>query len=324
MKAQMSKVMTIKEVSSFLKQHDNINILTHKNPDGDTLGSGFALVNFLRKMGKKANVLNTDPFPERYSFLYEGYSPMDFKEECVIAVDVADVQLLGHNLEEYAQEGKIDLCIDHHISNTSYAKQNFVDAGASATCEAMYMIMDEMGTGINDIIAKCLYTGIATDTGCFKYQNTTPRTHIIASELMKYDIDFARVNRQMFDLKSKGRIMVEQVVTSNMEFFCDDRCSMIVITTDLINSSGIESSEFEGLTSITLQVEGVQIGLLVKQRDEDRFKISVRTTDEIDACAFCNQFGGGGHVRAAGCEIKGTLDEVKSKLINAVKGVLKA
>ena len=316
--------MTINEVCSFLKQCDNVNILTHKSPDGDTLGSGFALVNFLRSMGKKANVLNTEPFPERYSFLYDSYSPMDFKEECVIAVDVADIQLLGDNLEKYTQEGKIDLCIDHHISNTFYAKQNFVDSGASATCEAMFMIMDEMKIDISDIIAKCLYTGIATDTGCFKYQNTTPRTHIIASELMKYDIDFARVNRLMFDLKSKGRIMVEQVVTSNMEFYCEDQCSMIVITTDLIKSSGIESSEFEGLTSITLQIEGVQIGLLVKQRDEDTFKISARTTDEIDACAFCTQFGGGGHVRAAGCEIKGTLDEVKSKLINAVKGVLKA
>lgn len=316
--------MTINEVCSFLKQCDNVNILTHKSPDGDTLGSGFALVNFLRSMGKKANVLNTEPFPERYSFLYDSYSPMDFKEECVIAVDVADIQLLGDNLEKYTQEGKIDLCIDHHISNTFYANHNFVDSTASATCEAMYMIMDEMKTDISNIIAKCLYTGIATDTGCFKYQNTTPRTHIIASELMKYDIDFARVNRLMFDLKSKGRIMVEQVVTSNMEFYCEDQCSMIVITTDLIKSSGIESSEFEGLTSITLQIEGVQIGLLVKQRDEDTFKISARTTDEIDACAFCTQFGGGGHVRAAGCEIKGTLDEVKSKLINAVKGVLKA
>lgn len=316
--------MTINEVCSFLKQCDNVNILTHKSPDGDTLGSGFALVNFLRSMGKKANVLNTESFPERYSFLYDSYSPMDFKEECVIAVDVADIQLLGDNLEKYTQEGKIDLCIDHHISNTFYANHNFVDSTASATCEAMYMIMDEMKTDISNIIAKCLYTGIATDTGCFKYQNTTPRTHIIASELMKYDIDFARVNRLMFDLKSKGRIMVEQVVTSNMEFYCEDQCSMIVITTDLIKSSGIESSEFEGLTSITLQIEGVQIGLLVKQRDEDTFKISVRTTDEIDACVFCNQFGGGGHVRAAGCEIKGTLDEVKSKLINAVEGVLKA
>ena len=316
--------MTIKEVCSFLKRCNNVNILTHKSPDGDTLGSGFALVNFLRSMGKKANVLNTEPFPERYSFLYEGYSPMDFKEECVIAVDVADLQLLGDNLQKYTQEGKIDLCIDHHISNTFYANQTFVDSEASAACEAMYMIMDEMKTDISNIIAKCLYTGIATDTGCFKYQNTTPRTHIIASELMKYDIDFARVNRLMFDLKSKGRIMVEQVVTRNMQFFCEDHCSMIVITTDLINSSGIESSEFEGLTSITLQIEGVQIGLLMKQRDEDTFKISVRTTDEIDACAFCTQFGGGGHVRAAGCEIKGTLDEVKSKLINAVKGVLKA
>lgn len=316
--------ISIKDTIDFLKKCDNVNILTHKNPDGDTLGSGFALVNILRSMGKKANVINNDKFPERYNFLYEGYSPMEFEEKCIIAVDIADRQLLGDNLEKYKADNLIDLCIDHHISNTFYAKQTMLDTKASAACEVMYLIAKEMEIEISDLVAKCLYTGISTDTGCFKYENTTPRTHVVASELMSYDIHFEAINRLMFDIKSKGRILVEQAVSKSMEFFYDDRCSMIIITSDLISESGILPADYEGLTSITLQVEGVQIGMLVKQRRENSFKISVRTTDAIDACAFCAQFGGGGHVRAAGCEITGTLREVKEKLLNAVEEVLKS
>ena len=157
---------------------------------------------------------------------------------------------------------------------------------------------------------------------CFKYENTTPRSHVVASELMKFDIDFARINRAMFDLKSKARILVEHAVTKSMEFFFDDRCSMIAITSDLIDSTGIQPAEFDGLTSITLQVEGVMVGILVKQRAENSFKISIRTTEDIDASALCQKFGGGGHIRAAGCQIDGTLSEVKEMLLNSVKEAL--
>ncbi len=319
-----TKLGQLVEVIEFLNECDNVNIITHKSPDGDTLGAGFALMYALRSMGKKANVINNNVFPERYNFLYTEYSPMEFEEKYVIAVDTADKQLLGDNLNHYSEDKKIDLCIDHHISNTYYAKKTFVDEYAAATCEVIFLILNQMGLSINDLIAKCLYTGIATDTGCFKYENTTPRTHIVASQLMAYDIDFAKVNRLMFDIKSKGRMLVEQAVTSNMQYYFDDRCTMITVTTELINSTGIAAADYEGLTSITLQVEGVKIGLLVKQRNEKSFKVSVRTTDDINACDFCTQFGGGGHIRAAGCEISGTLEEVREKLLKAVEGVLNA
>ncbi|MFA5659100.1 MAG: DHHA1 domain-containing protein, partial [Oscillospiraceae bacterium] len=135
-------------------------------------------------------------------------------------------------------------------------------------------------------------------------------------------IDYAKINRAMFDVKSIGRILVEQAATKSMEFFFDNRCSMIIVTTNLIALSGIDPADFDGLTSITLQVEGVQIGLLVKQREDELFKVSVRTTDEIDASAICAEFGGGGHVRAAGCELKGTLAETKSQLLTACRKYL--
>lgn len=186
----------------------------------------------------------------------------------------------------------------------------------------MYKIFKASGRKISRQIARCLYTGIATDTGCFKYENTTPQAHIACAELMSYGIDFAYINRKMFDVKSKGRLMVEQSVTANMEYYCDGKCSMIVLTKELMEKSGVDAAEFEGLASIPLSVEGVKIGITVKQRHENVYKISVRSDDEIDASAFCREFGGGGHIRAAGCEITGSLEEVKDKLLKQAEKVL--
>lgn len=310
--------MELQEILDFFLKNDNYTILTHKSPDGDTLGSGFALCWFLRDMGKHANVLNSDQLPSRYAFLFEGYRPQEFEEKFVIAVDIADPNLIGSNLLQYQREHAVDLCIDHHISNKNFAKQTYVDGDASAAAMIIYEIVKMSGRPITDRIAKCLYTGVATDTGCFKYENTRPKTHIIAAELMAYNIDFANINREMFDVKSRGRLEVEQTVISQMKYYFEGRCSMIVLTKQLMEECGVDQSEFDGLASIPLCVEGVDIGITVKERHTDYYKISVRTTDKLNATEFCQQFGGGGHIRASGCEIKGTLDEVVNKLLDGV------
>lgn len=306
------------KLKEFLESCDNVTILTHKSPDGDTLGAGYALCRYLRLCGKKANVINADELPARYEFLYDGYETMEFEEKTVIAVDIADTVLLGSRLESYAEKDKIDLCIDHHVSNRYYAKQTYVDAEASATCQIMYELFKFMGVEMDNIIARCLYTGIVTDTGCFKYENTTPSAHMACAELMKYDIGFATINRNMFDVKSKARIKVERTVADDMEFYCNDRCAIIAITTEMMEKSGIELAEFEGLAALPLQVEGVEIGITIKQRHEKVYRLSVRTTENIDASAFCQKFGGGGHIRAAGGELQGTLEEVKAIILKNV------
>lgn len=310
------------ELKEILEGCDNVLILTHKSPDGDTLGCGFALCAYLRDLGKKANVINNENFPVRYNFLYDGYYVQEFEPEFVIAVDVADSKLLGSHLKAFMEPGKIDVCVDHHISNKFYAKKTFLDGKASAAALIFYEYFKAIGYKMSDFIAMALYTAIATDTGCFKYQNTTPSAHMAAADLMQYNIGFETINRKMFDVKSKGRIKVEQRVISNMEYYFNDRCTMIVLTTELMNSCGAEPAEFEGLASIPLEIEGVVIGITVKQRHENVFKLSVRTTEEVDASAFCRNFGGGGHIRAAGCEIEGNLQEVRLKVIQAVAEAL--
>lgn len=314
--------MDLQDILDIFMSNDNFLILTHKSPDGDTLGSGFALCAFLRDMGKKANVINADELPERYGFIYEDYKPQEFDVKYVIAVDIADPNLIGSKLSEYQKPGTVNLCIDHHVSNKQFADKTYVEPDASAAALIMYKLFKLSGRNISKQMARCLYTGIATDTGCFKYENTTPEAHIACAELMAYDIDFAAINRRMFDIKSRARIKVEQSVINSMQYFLNGECAMIALTQKRIEESGVEAAEFDGLASIPLSVEGVKIGITVKQRHENVFKISVRTTDDIDASEFCRTFGGGGHIRASGCEIEGDYESVKAKLLEQAKRVL--
>lgn len=301
------------EAIELIKNSNNIFVLCHQNPDGDTLGSGYALVNFLRSMGKKANVLCSDQFPHRYQFMYEGYCLQNFEPQTIIAVDVADKVLLGKNLEEY--KDKVDLCIDHHISNTLFAKKTLVNPKASATCEVLFELFSQMGLPLNHLIATCLYTGIATDTGCFKFENTSKAAHIAASKLMDYGVEYSKINRKMFDIKSKSRIKAEQFLSSNMEYFYDDKITMINITKELIESSGMDETDFEGVTSLTMQLESVEVGVTIKQRGENTYKLSMRSANKVNVSALCAKYDGGGHIRAAGCQIIGNIDDIKTKIV---------
>lgn len=311
-----AELIDLKETADFLSSRDNFYILTHQSPDGDTMGSGFGLCYALRKAGKKANVLCSDDFPKRYGFMYEGYEPQKFTPETIVAVDVADRKLLGTRLNGYADY--VDLCIDHHVSNERYAKKLLLYPDASATCEVLFRVLTEMDAELDKHIAECLYTGIATDTGCFKYANTTKLAHIIAAELMEQDIDIERINRDMFDIKSKARLKVEQYINSAMEYYLDDKCAMVAVTLDTIRSAGLAQEEFEGIAGMSVQLEGVQVGVIIKEKDEGKFKVSMRSASDIDVSAICAKFGGGGHVKAAGCTLEGDLSDVKLRLLSGI------
>ncbi len=309
-------IVDITAAADFLKEHDNYYILTHQSPDGDTMGSGFGLCFALRKMGKKANVLCSDEFPKRYAFMYEGYEAEKFSPETIVAVDVADRKLLGTRLAQYGDY--TDLCIDHHVSNERYAKMLLLLPDASATCEVLYQVLTEMGAELDKHIAECLYTGIATDTGCFKYANTTRQAHIIAAQLMEHGVDIENINRRMFDVKSMARLKVEQYINSAMEYYLDDKCAMAAVTLDTIRKTGLAQEEFEGIAGMSVQIEGVQVGVIIKEKEEGKFKISMRSASDIDVSAICAKFGGGGHVKAAGCTLEGSLADVKLRLLSGI------
>ena len=310
------KELNLAELCHYLKTHDDYIILTHISPDGDTLGSAYALALGLLSIGKKAFVVCNDEIPHKYDYFVKAAALKSFDYKTIISVDVADAKLLGSLYEKYSD--KIELNIDHHISNTRYAKNLYLDAGASATAECIYDIFTEMNMQITPLIATALYTGIATDTGCFKYSNVTPKTHLIAAELYKYGIDAAEVNRVMFDTKSKNRIELEKMVLETAEFLFDERCLMLTVTSEMQEKSGCEQSDLEGVAAISRSVEGVLCGVSIKQSEPDVYKVSLRTYPPLDASRICGTLGGGGHVSAAGCTLEGSLEKVKAEITVAV------
>lgn len=316
-----ARIETLSELAKRLEGVQNVTILTHARPDGDCMGAGFGLCYFLRSRGVRANILNADGFPARFSFLHEGYEPQEFDEECVISVDVASTQLLGEGLSQYAD--KVDICIDHHFSNKLFAKHNYVDGSASAACLLVYEVIKLMGGEIDPLIASCLYTGIATDTGCFMYENTTPAAHRAAAELIERGARSTEINRLMFQVKSRGRLFAEQELVSSMLFGKENRVSLITITSKIMQRYGIELSELDCFAGIPLSVEGVEIGITAKQQPDDpeNFRVSIRTVS-VDASAIAAEFGGGGHIRAAGCSIRGTAGEVAQKVISCAERYL--
>lgn len=314
------RMITLSEAATLLLENDNFHILTHRYPDGDTLGCAFALCYALRSIGKNANVKVAPTVPTKFTYLCEDYKEQDFDYEFVVSVDVAAPSLLGELYDLY--HDKIDLCVDHHGSNSMVADNICVDATAAAACEIVYLLIKEMGAKITKNIANALYTGISTDTGCFCYTNTTAQSHKIAAELMECGCDFAKINRINFETKTRAKLKMERMVYDTMEFYCGGRCAIIYTTLAMQKALGAGDDEMEGLASIPRQIEGVKMGITMREKEDGTFKISVRTNDGVNASEFCARFGGGGHAAASGCSIKGDLSTAKYMLIKAAEEVL--
>jgi phosphoesterase RecJ-like protein len=219
--------------------------------------------------------------------------------------------------------GKVQLCIDHHISNKNYAEKTLLRSDATAACEIIYDLAKFMGVKITKHCAMCLYTGIATDSGCFKYDCTTPRAHEIAAEMMRsYDINFARINRYMFDVKSMGRLKLEAKVNELMEYCLGGKLAIAAVTQDMMKAMNVSMEELEGFAPLTIQLEETEVGILMREREDGVFKCSFRSANEVNVSAICQMIGGGGHAKAAGCTIDGPLEDAKKFLISAVEGAL--
>ena len=303
----------LNSAAGLLKSKDNILILTHRNPDGDTLGSGFALLRALKNMGKRARLINNDPIPEKYAYLYKGIECEDFAEEFVVSVDVAERGLLGKETgEKYG--GRVDLAVDHHESSRLFAKETYCESDSASCCEIIYLIIKAMDAPVTKEIADCIYTGMSTDTGCFRYSNVTPRTHKIAAELIDAGADHSRINVRMFETKTMGDFLLQKMCLDTLEVYAGGKVAVISVTKDMLAECGVDKSALDAIKPITRQVEGVEIGITVKEENDGKVGISVRTGENYDAAAICAHFGGGGHVRAGGCEIKGTIKEAAEKI----------
>ncbi len=309
--------LTLKQTARYLKKHDNYIILTHASPDGDTLGSAYALYYGLNEIGKTACVLCPDVIPNKYDFFVRSTNHVHRENATIVAVDIADKKLLGALADEFGDV--VDLCIDHHITNGRFAKNLYLDTSAAATAESIFELLTLMRVNINDITACALYAGIATDTGCFKYSNVTAKTHIIAAMLYDYNINAGEINRLMFDTKSKNLLDMERRVLQGAQYHFNDKCIILTVTSEMQEITGCYGADLEGIALISRSVEGTDVGITIKQTDEDEFKVSVRTFEKLNAAEIAKELGGGGHRSAAAAVIKGDLESVKVKILSVLE-----
>ena len=300
----------IKECARILSEKDDILILTHSHPDGDTLGCGFALCRALLKMGKFCTVINEAEIPKKYSFLYDDIAPVRFKPAYVVAVDVATENLLGD------LEGKyhIDMCIDHHGTNTEYADVLLLE-DVPAACQTMYYVIKELGAEFDDRMASALYTGLSTDTGCFRYASTTADTYRVAAELIELGAENGKINRLMFETKTKTYALLERLALESMAFYDNDRIAVITVTQEMYNQTGSSELETDALAPLTRMVEGVEIGAVIKEKPDGTCKASIRTFESVNAAELARAFGGGGHPQASACRFDCGIEEARRRFV---------
>ena len=309
--------ISVNECANTLKEKDNILILTHANPDGDTLGCGYALCRALMKIGKICSVINADDIPKKYNYLFDDIVEIKFKPDYIVAVDVATVNLLGGLEEQY----KVDMCIDHHSTNTEYADLLLLE-DVPAACQIMYDVVLALGIEVDKKIADCLYTGLTTDTGCFRYDSTTAQTYRVAADLIEAGADIGRINRIMFETKTKTYARLERLAIESMRFYEHERVAVITVTQEMFQLTGSNAQETEGLAPLTRQIEGVEIGITIQEKPDGTCKASIRTFESVNAAELAKCFGGGGHAQAAGCRFDCDVKEARRLLVDKCREIL--
>lgn len=309
----------IHEAVALLRERDDFLILCHQKPDGDTVGSAFALREALRQMGKRAQVACSDAFTPRYDFITKGEREphRDFVPKTYITVDIADPSLLGDKLEHL--RANIDLAIDHHPSFTKFAACNVGYPSTAAAGEIVYHILRELGVELTLDIAQALYTALSTDTGCFRYSNTTPSALRMAADLAELGLELHELNYRLFMLKSRARMMLEARVVNDAHFYKDGKIAVAVVTQELRHELHAEEDDMDDIGTLMRCIEGVEVGVLMKETPQGAYKVSFRSAQHINVSEVAQEFGGGGHRRASGCLIAGPEQQAEKALVEAIE-----
>ncbi|MCI2057097.1 MAG: DHH family phosphoesterase [Oscillibacter sp.] len=309
-------MLSVSETAEKLQSFNNVLILTHVRPDGDTVGCAAALCLALRKLGKTAYLLpNPELTKNSEPYFKPCEAPADFVPETVVSTDIASVGLFPENAKAYL--GRIDLAIDHHPSFEAFGRDNIVRPEAAACGELIYDIISLLCPVTADI-ALALYVAVSTDTGCFQYTNTTAQTHRVAAALMDTGIDYRTVNKVFFRTKSRKRLALESDMLSHMEFFDRGRIVMLYVPLALMQRMNASENDAEDLSSLGGQIEDTDCAVTFRELRPDVWKLSVRTGSRVNATKVCAALGGGGHAAAAGCTVEAPLAEVKRRILDAI------
>lgn len=307
--------MTEAQVVQWLRERDRFLILTHSRPDGDTLGSASALCLSLQKLGKTAWILPNPDLSAYFSdYLELPMAPADYVPEHVVAVDLAaETMFPDTDRPEFLRD--IELCIDHHPSNSRYARHLCLDPTAAAAAEIIFRICTQL-VELDEPIARGLYVGIATDCGCFAYANTSAESHRIAAELLHH-VEVKRLNKHFFETRSFKELRLEAVLLHSEEFFEDGKICIGAVSMADKERWGATEDDCESLASYAGAIEGVLCAATIREKKPGRCKVSIRCdADYINGSDVCARMGGGGHAAAAGATLpEGTTVEEARKLV---------
>ena len=310
------KTLTRNETADFLLNNDNYAILTHRRPDGDTIGSSAALCRILRKMGKTAHIIRNGEVTDRFSWLHEGLTKDEADEnDTIVTVDVASPGMLPKDFEQYL--GRISLRIDHHASATSFTENELVDSTSGACAEIIFDLMEHLWVTMDSDIANAIYTGTSTDTGCFRFANTTAHTFITAAACAAAGAKVYSLNQELFETNTLGRLKIQGWIVENMKVFSAGKLAVVAIPKAVEESIGVTEDDMDNISSFPRTVAGVCMAATLRETTDGDVKMSVRAVPGYDATLVTVPFGGGGHKGAAGAAIKKPMAEA-IKLVEQV------
>ncbi len=312
--------ITSAAAAEFLRQCDCITLYCHASPDGDTIGSATALALALERLGRQVRIFVCDRMPEKLTFIGAERFLTDTPSGTHVSVDIASRNMLGAYKAELVPV--FDLSIDHHQVNTVECQRLLLRDGYIACGEIIYEIIQCLGVELDKDIAKALYAAISSDSGCFKYSATRPETYVMAAELIKTGIDFALINRQIFEQKTLVQIELAKAAYNSMRFYLGGKLAVVELDPVLMDKLGAAEEDMDNLHEIPRQVKGVEVSALVRVKGNEK-KISLRSNDYYDVAAFASQnFGGGGHLHAAGCRVPIDTQNVGQMLADKLKDTL--
>lgn len=318
----------LKEAVAFIHERDDFLVVSHIQPDGDAISSTVATAWLLMKLGKKVTMLNEGPVPSRLHFLWKSMDILTLDSEQpvrqyrnVICVDCADYARVGRSNQWFSSDAEL-LNIDHHPTNDGFGKVNLLKFHAAATAEILFELIDEVGLSIDVDVATAIYTGLLTDTGGFRYSSTSPLVMAMASRLLEVGVNGPELAELLLERMTMGQLRVTQRGLSRLSFSADQQIGWLWVNSEDLTETGATNEDLEGLVNYPRNIEGVEVGLLFKQNGQESVKVSLRSTGRVNVAVVAQHFGGGGHVRAAGCRLTDPLDEVIRKVVSVVQKAL--
>lgn len=310
----------IKEAVKFINTYNDFLIVSHVNPDGDTISSSLAIAQILKSLGKTFQLVNQDSIPSKFHYMsmckdIKKISDIKRKFSNVITLDVADYSRAG-NIDYLLNDSIHLLNIDHHFTNDNFGEVNLVSPNAAAAAEIIYDLVIDMNIEIDKDLATIIYTGILTDTGGFRYSNTTSKIMSIAANLLKYNIESDFIAEVTLETMTKGYLELLKIALSNLNYSEDKRIAWTTLNHDTICNC---DEDTDGIINYTRNIEGVEVGIFFKEVNHNEYKVGLRSKRYVDVGSIAQIFGGGGHKRAAGFTYYGSLSSIKKELIENIK-----